>query len=141
MAKLPDDDDDVLYPGEHFVIRAMTRRNGRRPAKEWLQSLEKAHRGRFLAAAQIMENTLRSGRPPAGRAGKIATSREGLWELRVTPQGGDPPHLRLTYLRDGNTLWAATGFTKTTNELETSDIRQADNVTRDWRQTRERGTP
>lgn len=135
---MPDNDDDVLFRGEHFIIRAMTKSNGRQPAKEWFDGLDEPGKGRFLAAAKILENTLMAGRPPAGRAGAINTSREDLWELRVTPKGGTPPHLRVAYLRERKTLWAATGFKKETNELDRQDIRNADSVAADWRRARER---
>ena len=56
----------------------------------------------------------------------------GLLELRVTPKGGTPPHLRLLVLRRGQTLWAASGFTKQKNQLERSDIELGEQIAREW---------
>lgn len=116
----------------------MTKGNGRRPSKEWFDGLDDRSRGKFLAAVAILENTIASGRPPAGRASVITTSSEGLSELRVTKKGSNPPHLRVAYLRDKNTLWAAIGFTKQSNELKRKDIKKADSIAADWRLSRER---
>lgn len=88
-----------------------------------------------MAAATIIETTLRSKRPPAGRAEKVIGSACGLWELKVTKPGSTPPHLRLLYLRRGRTLWAATGFTKQKNKLEPRDIDAGDAVAREWLET------
>jgi hypothetical protein len=139
MSKVNNDDpdDDLIYQGDKLTIRAMRTRNGRTPAKEWFLGLDKRGLGQVTAAARVLENTILRGRPPSGRAEKITTSTEGLWELRVTKAGGTPPHLRLTYNREGNTLWAATGFAKTRNKLDRHDIRAADRVAREWREGRE----
>jgi hypothetical protein len=106
--------------------------NGRLPAGEWFDGLNKKGRGRFYAAAKLIQNTLRSGRPPVGRAVKVMGSKTGLWELRVTPDGSTPPHLRLLYLRRGQTLWAAIGFTKQKNELQEKDRKTGDRIAIEW---------
>jgi hypothetical protein len=54
----------VLYAGEWLTVRAMRRRNGTYPAKEWADGLDKKGRGQLLAAATILETTLRANRPP-----------------------------------------------------------------------------
>lgn len=132
MPKLPMPEDDVLFKGEWLTIRAIRRRNGRMPAVEWWESIDKKGRARFLAAAEIVQNTLRSGRPPAGRLDKVQTSRVGLLELRVTPQGATPPHLRVLVVRRGATLWAASGFTKQRNKLSRQDIQLAEGIVSEW---------
>src|SRR4051812_48765767 len=116
MAKVQPDEGELLWQGEHFEIRAMRRRNGKYPAKEWLDGLDKPGKGRFVAAAAITETNLRTGRPGV-RAEKIKTSSEGLWELKVTQPGSTPPHHRMLFLRVGDVLWATHGFTKTSNKL------------------------
>jgi putative component of toxin-antitoxin plasmid stabilization module len=68
----------------------------------------------------------------------VKNSPQGIWELRVTPAGGTPPHLRLFYVREGQTLWAALGMTKKSNKLEASDVSAADRIVADWRKERER---
>ncbi len=132
MAKVSREDDDLLYDGDWLEIRAMRRRNGELPAKTWADGLDKKGKGQLMAAATIIETSLRSGRPPAGRAEKVAGSACGLWEFKVTKPGGTPPHLRLLYLRRGRTLWAAVGFTKQKNKLEARDIDAGDAVAREW---------
>lgn len=117
-------------------MRAMRRRNGSLPAVEWWKDLKEKGKGQFLAAAKTIETTLRSGRPPAGRAEKVQISKQGLWELKVTKPGSTPPHLRVLYLREGRTLWAANGFTKKTNELTHQDVNLSDGITSEWMKER-----
>lgn len=102
------------------------------PALAWVEQLDKRGLGQFRAACEILENTLRSGRPPAGRAEAIPRSRTGLWELKVTKPGGTPPHLRLLYVRERSTLWAATGFTKKQNQLTDGEVAAGDAVAEAW---------
>lgn len=102
------------------------------PAAAWYDGLEDKGKGQFLAASKTIETTLTSGRPPAGRAEYIKDSRNGLWELKVTKPGSTPPHLRVLYKRERNTLWAAVGFTKQKNKLTTQEIELGDSVTDDW---------
>ena len=110
----------------------MRTRGGRLPAKEWFDELSPSLQGRALAAFSIVESSWRSQRPPGDRVGKIEASRCELWELRVTPKGGSPPHLRCTYLRRGQTMWLVTGFTKQKNKLSAREIGMADRVAADW---------
>lgn len=126
------DADDVLYEGEWLTVRAMRRRNGDLPAKDWYDALDARGRGQVRAAAAVLENTLQSGRPPAGRAEKIPQSEHGLSELRVTKAGSTPPHLRVLFLRQDRTLWAAVGFTKTQNRLTKAEISAGDSVAGEW---------
>lgn len=132
-AKLVPSEADVLYRGEWLTVRAIRRPNRRMPAREWLDRLDSRGRGQFLAAAHAIETSLRSGRPPAGRAQQIKNSSEGIWELRVTKQGSTPPHLRAFYVRNGRTLWVATGITKKQNRLQQRDIDEADRIVAEWR--------
>ncbi len=129
--------DDVIYGGEWLKIRAIRRRNGTYPAKEWADGLDKKGKGQLLAAATILETTLRANRPPAGRAGLVDASKQNLWELRVTKAGSTPPHLRLLFMRRGQTLWAANGFTKQQNKLSSTDIALGDSIALEWLRMRE----
>lgn len=52
----------------------------------------------------------------------------------MTPKGSTPPHLRLLFVRQRQTLWAAHGFTKTSNKLKQRDIDAADRIVAEWRQ-------
>lgn len=120
---------DIIYQGSWLTIRAMARPNGRMPAKEWADGLDERGQGKLLAAATIIENSFQRNRPPAGRIDRV--SKE-LWELKVTPPSGSAPHLRMLYVRRGQTLWAATGFTKQKNALESKDIKLADGIAKEW---------
>lgn len=132
MPKLQDEDDDILFQGDWLTIRAMRRPNGALLAKEWFDGLDEQGQAKVLAAGKILETTLRSGRPPAGRAEKVTTSRTGIWELKVTKPGSTPPHLRLFYLRKGRTLWAACGFTKQKNRLTAREVEAGDRIAEEW---------
>ncbi|GIU97433.1 MAG: hypothetical protein KatS3mg013_1236 [Actinomycetota bacterium] len=132
MSKLCRGTNDTLYAGEWLTIRAMRRRNGHMPAVEWWEALDKQGKARFLAAAAVVENTLRAGRPPAGRLEKVEGSKVGLLEFRVTPKGGRPPHLRLLVLRRERTLWAANGFTKQKNRLQRADLNLGERIANEW---------
>lgn len=132
MAKVGARSSDVIYAGATLTIRAMRRRNGSLPAKEWADNLNNQGRGQLLAAARIIENTLLRGRPPAGRAEQVVGSAVGLWELKITKPGSTAPHLRLLYVRKGQTLWAATGFTKQKNRLTKQDISLAEGIAAEW---------
>lgn len=69
-----------------------------------LDGLQKAHQAKFLAAAEVIETTLRVNRPPAGRREPIKNSTQDLSELRITPKGKKGgPHLRMACLREGRT--------------------------------------
>lgn len=132
MAKLQSEDDDILFQGDWLTIRAMRRLNGSLPAREWFDGLDEQGQAKVLAAGKVLETTLRSGRPPAGRAGKVTNSKTGVWELKVTKPGSTPPHLRLFYLRKGRTLWAACGFTKQQNKLTAQEISTGDRIAEEW---------
>jgi hypothetical protein len=137
VAKVPEGESDVLYVGDTLTIRAMRLSNGSSPAKAWADGLTKKGQGQLLAAAQIIENSLLYGRPPAGRMSKIHESKFDLLEVRVTQAGSTAPHLRLLVRREGNTLWAAHGFTKQSNQLKQSDVAAGDSVTEAWLEERE----
>lgn len=132
IAKVQPDDADILWCGEWMIVRAMRTRNGRMPAKEWFADLSKAERGRALACFRNVENSWKSGRPTGDRVGRVAGASCPILELRVTPRGGTPPHLRCMFIRRQNTMWVATGFTKQTNRLSRRDIAAADRVTAEW---------
>lgn len=132
MTKVPTEDDDAICEGDSFVMRAMRRANGSLPAREWFDNLDKSGKAKLLARFKILENSLEAKRPRGDLAEKVATSVQGLWELRVTPKGGTAPHLRLLYVRVARTLWAASGFTKQKNKLEAKDVQLGDRITMEW---------
>ncbi|MCU1622074.1 MAG: hypothetical protein JWL79_919 [Frankiales bacterium] len=127
-----DEEEDCIWRGDWLTVRAMRRTNGSLPGKEWADGLSAKGTGQLMAACQIMETSLRSSRPPAGRAEKLGTSDNGLSELRVTKPGSTAPHLRLMFIRRGQTLWVADGFTKQKNRLTAAEIAASDSVASEW---------
>jgi len=130
-----DDDERLLVSGERGVleIRAMRLRNGDAPSVDWFRRLEKRGIGQLIATASIIETNFLTHRAPAGRTEMIPGSRNNLMEVRVTPKGGTPPHLRLFVVRRGMRLFAATGITKTSDELKSKDIEEAERFCDRWR--------
>jgi phage-related protein len=137
MAKVPDESDDLLWQGDRFEIRAMKRQNGRYPARDWVDGLDKKGVALFYVAAKITETNFESGRP-GDRAEKVKTSSAGLWELKVTKPGSSPPHHRMLFVREGDTLWATRGFTKTTNKLPQAEIDTGERIAAEWKEGGER---
>src|SRR5947209_1057048 len=133
MTKVATTDSELICRVDGLEIRAMER-NGKYPAKEWADGLDKAMTGKLLAVAQLVANSIREGRPAVagGRWCKVKNSRSGLMELRVTAPGGRAPHLRLLFIREGAVLWAAHGFTKQKNQLQPADIAAGDAVATAW---------
>lgn len=102
------------------------------PAVEWFNGLDKRGKGQTLAAFAVLESSLRSNRPLAGRAESVKTSKTGIWELRVTKKGGTAPHLRALFIRRGQTIWLAHGFTKQSNDLSPMDISAGERIAAEW---------
>ncbi len=132
MAKVQEGDADLLWGGVWLTVRAMRAGNGRYPAKEWFDALDKQCKGRVLAAFQGVENSWRSGRPTGGRVEKVKASKTGLSELRATRAGSTPPHLRMLILRRGQAMWVAHGFKKQKNKLPQAEIDAGDRVAAHW---------
>jgi hypothetical protein len=143
MGKVASSDvqEDCLYRGEWLTVRCMFRGGGGSPALDWFHGLEAKGKGQVIAACQVLETTLRSGRPPAGRAEHIPRSSTGLSELKVTKPGSTPPHLRAFFVRRGQTIWVADGITKQKNTLEPRDWSQAEGIAAAWIEANDRPTP
>ena len=137
MAKVQPDDADLVVRVGSLELRAMRRNNGSLPAKDWYDALDNKGKGQVAAAVAVLESTILRGRPPAGRAEKLDGSACGLWELKPTKPGGKPPHLRVLFIREGTTLWAAIGFTKQKNRLTAGEINAGDTTAREWLERRE----
>ena len=97
----------------------------------WYEGLEPRLKARVMARLDNISNALQSGRPDQALA-VLRDSRIGLLEMRVTPAGGRPPHLRLFVLRRGMTLWAAGGMKKQANRIKPGDWRSAENLALAW---------
>ncbi len=123
--------DDLIYSGQSFTLRAMRRSSGRMLAMEWYVELELRYQARVQAAAMNLDRSLASGRP-AGRLDFVKNSTPRLSEFRITKAGGSPPHLRMLGLMKRGIFWAAIGIKKKSDELRRTDIEAAQRVTMEW---------
>ena len=124
-------DDSPFYEGEWLDFTTISQQ-----AAEFIDGLADADWNDFVVAATILDNSLRSGRPPSGRAERVEGSRVGLWELKVTPPGRRGPHVRLLYVREGRTILVAGGLVKRRRALGRRAIEFAEAVVREWRRGR-----
>jgi hypothetical protein len=123
-----------IYKGEWLNFNTISKQ-----ANEFLIGLSDSEWNDFVVAATILETSLRSGRPPSGRAERIEGS--SLWELKVTPPGRRGPHLRLLYVRQGRTILCAYGIKKRQSAIRRRDIELATRVVRSWRLGRDEEEP
>jgi hypothetical protein len=124
-------DADLILTSGPLELRAMDDGRGGYPAMRWYEGLEPRLQARVMARLDNISNSLQSGRPDQALA-VLRGSRAGLLEMRVTPAGGRPPHLRLFVLRRGTTLWAAGGMKKQADRIKPGDWRSAENLALDW---------
>lgn len=99
----------IFHTTEQLAFASIEHPPGTFQAADFVLGLSTTGRRDFVVAARILATTLASGRPPAGRAQRVAGSSEGLFELRITPPGRKGPHARLLYVREGNTIVCARG--------------------------------
>jgi len=85
------------------------------------------------AAAKNIDTSIGTGRH-SDRIGPRRVSEAGLLEVRVTPRGANPPHLRLLVIREQRTLWAVDGFKKQKNKIRGKDVNAADAMVREWKE-------
>jgi hypothetical protein len=112
---------------EQLSFTAIATTTGQFPALEFLQGLDERGKRDFTVAARVLATTLASGRPPSGRSERLAGSRCGLYELRITPRGRAGPHARLLFTRKQNTIRCATGILKR-ESLRRRDIELAERI-------------
>lgn len=124
--------EDLIHHLSPLAFRAVPTSPNNYPAKRFVLGLDPVARRDFLVAAQVLATSCSSGRPPSGRASRVAGSRQKLFELRITPPGRRGPHHRLLYIRDQNTIWVVRGLTKR-ERLSRNDIDLADHAVRRWR--------
>ena len=122
---------DLILTSGPLELRAMDDGSGGYPAMRWYEGLEPRLKARVMARLDNISNSLQGGRPDQALA-VLRGSRAGLLEMRVTPAGGRPPHLRLFVLRRGMTLWAAGGMKKQANRVKPGDWRSAENAALEW---------
>lgn len=122
----------IFHTSEHLSFISIEHPAGTFAAQAFIQSLPVTGLRDFVVAARILATSLRSGRPPAGRSERIAGSRAGLYELRITPPGRKGPHARLLYFREGNTIVCARGVLKR-ERLSRREIQLAERAVDEYR--------
>ena len=120
-------DADLILTSGPLELRATDHGRGGYPAVQWYQGLEPRLQARVIARLDNISKSLQCGRPDQALA-VLPDSRAGLFEMRVTPAGGRPPHLRLFVLRRGMTLWAAGAITKQAKRIKPGSYPRACNI-------------
>ena len=123
--------DSPIHEGEWLNFIAISTQ-----ADEFLRGLSERAWTHFCVAATILESSLRSGRPPAGRAARIHGSNAGLFELRITPPGRRGVHYRLLYLASGRDILCARGIAKKTPAIARREIELAERAVKAYRRGR-----
>jgi hypothetical protein len=117
-----------IYEGEWLNFKAISKQ-----VQEFFRGLSTSEWNDFVVAATILEASLRSGRPPCGRAERVEGAGLGLWELKITPPGRRGPHLRLLYVREGRTILCAYAIKKRQSAIRRRDVELASRAVRSWR--------
>jgi hypothetical protein len=121
--------DRLIHTIEQLAFFAIETGSKHFPAQAFIESLDDIGRRDFRVAARILATSVASGRPPAGRSERVAGSRVGLYELRITPPGRRGPHARLLYVRERNAILCALGVLKR-ERLSRTDIETAERLVR-----------
>jgi putative component of toxin-antitoxin plasmid stabilization module len=103
-------------------------------ASEFVGALTEREWLAFVRRVQILDLSLTTGRPPAGVAGRLEGSSEGLWELRITRGRG--PQIRFLYIREREEVLIVRGVRNAT--LRRHEIELADRDARQWRKEHRR---
>jgi hypothetical protein len=126
-------EDSPFYVGEWLNFQTISDQ-----ADQFVGRLTDSEWNDFVVAATILENSLRSGRPPSGRAERVEGSRVGLWELKITPPGRRGPQLRVLYIRERRTILCAWGCEKRRSAIPRRAVTLAEGVVKAWRRNRGR---
>jgi hypothetical protein len=121
--------DRLICSVEQLNFYAIETASGAFPALEFISALDPPQRLHFDVAARVLATSLAAGRPPAGRASRVAGTSCGLFELRITPAGSRGGHLRLLYVREGDSIRCALGVLKR-EKLKRRDIQRAEEIVR-----------
>lgn len=127
--------DDLIHICEQLTFRAIETAPDNYPARAFIDNLDATGLRDFHVAARLLATSLASGRPPAGRAERIAGTRCGLFELRITPPGRRGPQARLLYVQERSTIWCVRGVVKR-ERLHRTDIELAERTVKTWRANR-----
>jgi len=111
----------AFFVGRCISIHAITRQ-----AEEFLDELSARERRDFEVAATILDRSRERGRPPGGRSERVAGSKQGLFELRITPPGRRGPHTRGLFLCEGSEVLIVRGVRKAQRGIPRREIKLAD---------------
>jgi phage-related protein len=120
-----------IYEGEYLYFQAISKQ-----VLEWLEEATDRERANLAVAATILENSIRTGRPPAGRSERVEGSSTGLYELRVTPPGHRGVQVRILYVREGRTILCARAVSKRQRKISRREIELAERTIKDYRARR-----
>jgi hypothetical protein len=117
-----------------FVGRCLTFHTITKHANEFCAGLDERERRDFEVAATLLDRSREIGRPPGGRAERVRGTKQGLFELRVTPPGRRGPHTRLIYISEGSELLILRGVRKAQRGIPRREIGLAERDAAAWRE-------
>jgi Phage derived protein Gp49-like (DUF891) len=116
-----------IFSGKCISIHTITEQ-----AEKFFVDLDEREQRDLRVAGAILDTSLAIGRPPGGRAERVAGSTAGLWELRVTPPGRRGPHTRALYICEQRALLVVRGVRKAQRGIPRRQIELADGEALTW---------
>src|SRR6478672_6011080 len=108
-----------------ITIEAVRDANGRCPARDWYEGLERRDQRRADAGMINFDATEKAGIRMTGRVEPIKGRRQMMIELKLTRGGSKGPQLRMLGVLRGRTFYAATGLHKRSRRLPRREIERA----------------
>jgi len=120
MKHVIDPKDDTLAKGPCSIVAYARRLNGKRPALDYIENLEKENQAKLAKSFTKMAEIGRIGNPErfrklGGRSGKI-------WEFKVHPK------IRVLCFQLGKTWLLTHGFDKQTGDTPPRQITRAEQI-------------
>jgi phage-related protein len=110
-----------FFTGKCISVHAITKQ-----AEDFLGELTEREQRDFDVAVTILDHSRERGRPPGGRSERVADSKQGLFELRITPPGRRGPHTRALYAAVGKEILVARVLRKAQRGIPHREIELAD---------------
>jgi len=123
-----------FFTGRCISIHAITKQ-----AETFLEGLTERERRDFEVAATILDRSRERGRPPGGRSERVAGSKHGLFELRITPPGRRGRHTRALFIAEGKEILVVRGVRKAQRGIPRGEIVLADRAASEYRRERDEG--
>jgi hypothetical protein len=111
-----------------ITIAAVRDANGRWPARDWYDGLERRDQRRADAGMINFDATEKAGIRMTGRVEPVKGRRRTMIELKLTRGGSPGPQLRMLGVLRGRTFYVATGFHKRSRRLPRREIERAEAV-------------